>query len=65
MIFATDKSNNTILIDYASKKSIKVVRSVFGAKSFTLTHVCDSAILIQHEPNRILQKTLKMTVLTD
>lgn len=36
-----------------------------GAENFTLAETCDEAIILQHELKTILDKTLKITVLTD
>ena len=65
LIFLADKNNNTNLIDYASIKSQRVVRSVLGAETLGLADACDAAIMIQHDLKLMLKKTLKITVLTD
>lgn len=65
MIFSTDKYNNENLIKYASVKSRRVIRSVLGADMFALEDACDAAILLQHDLNIIINKTLKISLLTD
>lgn len=65
VIFMADKDNKANLVDYASNKSRRVVRSVIGAETFGLVDACDSAIVIQHELKQMLKKTLKIQILTD
>lgn len=65
MIFLTDKYNNVHLIGYTSVKSLMVVISVLGEETFALAGACDAAIILQHELKSILNKTVKITMLTD
>lgn len=65
MIFITEEYNNTNPIDYASVKSRRLVRSVLGLEMFALPDACDPNILLQQDLKSIVNKTLKITVLTD
>lgn len=41
LIFMADKDNRENVIDYATKKSRIVIRSVLGAETYGLTDTCD------------------------
>lgn len=64
-IFIVNKSNNANLVDFASVKSIIVVRSSLGAETFGISDACDAAILIHHYLKLILKLTLKIVIITD
>lgn len=53
-MFMTYKDKETSLIDYASNKSKRVVRSVLGSEIFGLADASDSEILIQHDQKQML-----------
>lgn len=53
------------LTDYASMKSSKLLRPVLGAETFELDDAYGDAISIQHDLNAILQRTWKITIITD
>lgn len=54
LMFMTYKDKETSLIDYASNKSKRVVRSVLGSEIFGLADASDSEILIQHDQKQML-----------
>lgn len=56
MIFPPDEYNNAKLIEYASVKSRRVVRSVIGVQTFALADECAAAIIFQHDLKSILKR---------
>lgn len=58
MIFLTEKYDNTNLIEYASTKSMRVIRYILKKAKFALAGACDASI-IQYDPKHILRKLLK------
>lgn len=65
IIITADNNYDGHIIDFSSKKSRKVVRSVLGSETFVMTDSCVAEIVIQHDLIKILKKKLKIKLLTD
>lgn len=64
MILLTYKDKKANLIDYTSVKYLCVVASVLGAETFPLADAFKNAILLQHYLKIILNRTLKIALLS-
>lgn len=65
LTFMAHKNHNDNPIEYASKKSRRLFRSVLGAETFVQGDACDSAVFIQHDSKQIVGKRLNIKLLTD
>lgn len=65
IILLSDDMGNCHVIDYRSRKSRRVVRSVMGAEVYALLDAFDAAFTIACDMNNILNRDLPIVVYTD
>ena len=65
IVVLTDATGTANVLHYNSYKSKRVVRSVLGGETYAFADVFDVAYSIRHDLRKILQKDVKLTLLTD
>ena len=65
MIVLADKNGKANIMHYNSYKSKRVVRSVLGGDTYAFADAFDIAFHLRHDLKRLLQKEIKLTLLTD
>ena len=65
IILLCDKQNNCHVLDFGSKKSRRVVRSVLGGEVYAFAEAFDRAYMLRHDLQRILNQPIPLWMLTD
>jgi hypothetical protein len=65
IVLLSDLSGNFVVLDYASKKTRRVVRSILGGEMLAFAEGFDRAFVIQHEMNILLGHRVPISMLTD
>lgn len=65
IVLLCDNSNACHVLDYASKKSKRVVRSIMGGEVYAFMDAFDMAFVIKKDLERVLDTDLSIIMLTD
>ena len=65
IIMLCDANNSAHIIDFSSKKSRRVVRSIMGGEIFALADGFDRAFMFRHDLERMYARKIPLYVLTD
>ena len=65
VILLADDENNVHFIDFGSKKSTRVVRSIMAGEMYAFVLGFDRAFIIKHDFQEMLGKSIPITMLTD
>ena len=65
LIFLQDKTGSANLIEYFSRKSRRVVRSVLGSEILAFADAVDVAILLRFDLQKILNRQIDVRILAD
>jgi hypothetical protein len=65
LIMLTDVSGKCAVLDYASKKSRRVVRSILGGEMMAFAEGFDRAFTVHHELSAMLSQRIPISMLTD
>jgi len=65
IILLCDKSNRCHVLQYSSRKSKRVVRSIMTGEMYSFTDAFDCAFMFKHDLETIYQQRIPITILTD
>ena len=65
VILLCDKEDNAHILDYASKKARRVVRSIMGGEFIAFAEGFDRAWILKHYLDKIYHKNIRINMLTD
>jgi hypothetical protein len=65
VVMLTDVSGKCAVLDYAGKKSRRVVRSILGGEMMAFAEGFDRAFTVQHELSTMLSQRIPISMLTD
>jgi hypothetical protein len=65
VLFLVDKHRQCSLLSFKSYKSRLIVRSTTAAETLALADACDMALIVRHDLQRMLQKSIPILLLTD
>ena len=65
IILLCDKENRSHVLDYSSKKSRRVVRSILGGEVYAFADSFDRAYILRHDLQMIFKKKIPLHMFTD
>ena len=65
MILLSESTRKTNIMHYNRNNFKRIVRTVLGGETYAFTDALDVVINIRYDLSRILQKDVKLTLLTD